>query len=494
MSLRIALVSALVCVLGCGDAPKSAPPLREPQLRGVIEGFYGPPYTPEDRAWLFEALPAHGFSTYFYGPKQDPYHRAQWREPYPEETLAHFAELTARGREIGVRFVFTLSPGLSFDPSGDDPGRVRDKLDALFDRGVRDFCLFFDDLLPNSPGADPEVQIDLLRAMRRHLRARDPNVTLCFTPPYYFGTAEALATDAEQTAPLPLPTPSSVHYEAYRALPSDIAIFWTGTGVFSSALASETVTAYRAFVERPVFLWDNFPVNDTLVANELFLGPYASRTPALGHIADGVVLNLAKQPRASLIAVVTASLLLEQGEAYDPDVALAEAITEIGGTAAPHLTRLAEHCAGHPLIADAGEAVRLSALTSAFASAPSATTLAPLRDELVALTEVRAGLEAGLTDGRLYAELEPFATKLDALARAALLAADAYTLRAMGGAPDLVALDAAIGAARGLPMIVGANTDLPGWLVEILGDTDPEPHSDVWEDLFDVLRAATLAL
>jgi hypothetical protein len=191
--------------------------------------------------------------------------------------------------------------------------------------------------------------------------------------------------------------------------------------------------------------------------------------------------------------VQTCAAALSSGEGYDAAVAQSAAIASLGGAAAPHLMRLAEHCAGHPLIADAGEAVRLRALTQAFAAAQDETTYGALRAELDALAGTLAGLEAGLPDARLLAELLPFAEKLDALARAALLALDAYALADTGGSPDLDALDATIGSARGLPEVVGANTDIPPWLVQILGDTDPEPHTDVWEELFATIRAATLA-
>ena len=57
----------------------------EPSLpvRGVIEGFYGPPYTFDQRRDLFRFLAEADLNTYVYAPKLDPYHRDRWREPYP---------------------------------------------------------------------------------------------------------------------------------------------------------------------------------------------------------------------------------------------------------------------------------------------------------------------------------------------------------------------------------------------------------------------------
>src|SRR5258706_10868738 len=43
--------------------------------RGIIEGFYGPPYSHADRLWLIDKLGAWGLNRYVYAPKDDPLHR-----------------------------------------------------------------------------------------------------------------------------------------------------------------------------------------------------------------------------------------------------------------------------------------------------------------------------------------------------------------------------------------------------------------------------------
>ena len=50
--------------------------------RGVIEGYYGAPYTHADRLWLLERMGAWGMNRYVYAPKDDPFHRARWRSEY----------------------------------------------------------------------------------------------------------------------------------------------------------------------------------------------------------------------------------------------------------------------------------------------------------------------------------------------------------------------------------------------------------------------------
>lgn len=81
-------------------------------LRGTIEGFYGPPWSHAERLAHLEFCAQAGFTTYVYAPKDDPYHRARWRDPYPPVELARIAELSATASELGVRLIYALHPAL----------------------------------------------------------------------------------------------------------------------------------------------------------------------------------------------------------------------------------------------------------------------------------------------------------------------------------------------------------------------------------------------
>ena len=146
------VVAAIVLCVGCGDGGHGGSTPAERGMNGMIESFYGPPYTFEARLDLLRFLPRAGLDAYLYAPKNDPYHRDRWREPYPPDWMAHFEELARTGRELGVRFVFALSPGAAFDPDAGDFAAVHGKLEAMFAVGVRDFCVLFDDLSPASRG------------------------------------------------------------------------------------------------------------------------------------------------------------------------------------------------------------------------------------------------------------------------------------------------------------------------------------------------------
>ncbi len=62
-----------------------------------------------------------GLTTYFYAPKDDPYHRERWREPYPAPQFEQLEELVQTAQENGVTFYYAISPGGSmvYADSGD---------------------------------------------------------------------------------------------------------------------------------------------------------------------------------------------------------------------------------------------------------------------------------------------------------------------------------------------------------------------------------------
>ncbi|HET8602127.1 MAG TPA: beta-N-acetylglucosaminidase domain-containing protein, partial [Segeticoccus sp.] len=75
-------------------------------LRGVIEGFYGTPWSHDERLDLIRFCADEGFDTWVHAPKDDPYHRAKWDEPYPDDELARLGELAAEARRVDVEFAY----------------------------------------------------------------------------------------------------------------------------------------------------------------------------------------------------------------------------------------------------------------------------------------------------------------------------------------------------------------------------------------------------
>ena len=53
-------------------------------LAGVIEGFYGQPWSMAERVELVGWMSMWWLNTYLYAPKDDLKHRILWREPYSQ--------------------------------------------------------------------------------------------------------------------------------------------------------------------------------------------------------------------------------------------------------------------------------------------------------------------------------------------------------------------------------------------------------------------------
>jgi len=222
-------------------------------LRGVIEGFYGPPWSHDARLAMIDFLADRAMNAYVYAPKSDPRHRDRWRDPYGPEEAAQLAELAGRCRARGVRFGFALSPGLDVR-YGDaaDRDALLAKLAPLLARGVDWVVLALDDI-PNRPGLAVE-QVGLVRWLVDQVPAR---VTL--VPTEYVGTA-----------------PTDYLSELASGLPPAVDVMWTGPTVCSPGIDAPDAEAWRAAVgDHPLLLWDNYPVNDAVMEAELHLGPTA---------------------------------------------------------------------------------------------------------------------------------------------------------------------------------------------------------------------------
>jgi len=260
-------------------------------FRGLIEGFYGPPWSWEARAEIMRWCHERGMTHYLYAPKDDPLHRERWRELYPAETLGSFEVLVAeRTLDVG----FAISPGLSIDyGAADDRVALAAKCDQLVERGVRLVCLALDDI-PMQPGLGP-AHAELTVWLRDHLGDR---ADLVLVPTEYTGVA------------------SSTYLDALAAgVPEDVPIAWTGVTVVCDSISADDARARAAALggRRP-FLWDNYPVNDAIMRDRLFLGPLRGRHTDLGPECSGYLANPMVEPMSSKPALASIASYL-RGEA-----------------------------------------------------------------------------------------------------------------------------------------------------------------------------------
>ena len=136
--------------------------------RGVVEGFYGPPWTHQDRIDILRFEGAHGMNVYYYAPKDDPYHRKLWRDPYPPEAQQRLSELVEAANRNFVDFCFAISPGLTMAYSSDlDFQVLTNKLESVGKLGVSCFALFLDDVPQDLQ--DPQDQAQFKTLAQAHI-------------------------------------------------------------------------------------------------------------------------------------------------------------------------------------------------------------------------------------------------------------------------------------------------------------------------------------
>ena len=261
--------------------------MNEPFISGVIEGFYGAPWSRADRFTLFEWMANWGLNTYMYAPKDDLKHRAVWRQPYSAEEGEELRELISACRVRGLQFYYSISPGLDIRYSSQaDVNAVKGRLEQMRSLGCENFCLLFDDIPDRIDPVDlarwgslASAQCSLANEIFRWLRQRLPSARLFFCPTSYCGRmSERLHGGAEYLATVG------------RELLSPIQVFWTGPEIISEHITVDHIADVHTVLRRKPLIWDNLHAND-YDGRRFFCGPYAGRTPGLKNAVSGVLLN-----------------------------------------------------------------------------------------------------------------------------------------------------------------------------------------------------------
>ncbi|QGV82395.1 hyaluronidase [Streptomyces ficellus] len=286
-------------------------------LRGTVEGFYGTPWSHAERLDQMDFYGDVKANTYVYAPKDDPYHRGRWREPYPGDKLAELGELVRRATANHVRFTFAVSPGESICyADGRDRTALRTKLKALYDLGTRAFSIPLDDIdhtrwncdldrsVYGPPGraAAAAAQADLLNDVQRTFVAAHAGTEPLQMVPTEYG-------DLADTA----------YKRTLRAaLDPAVVVMWTGTDVVPPRITVAEADRASALFGRKVLVWDNYPVNDFgNTTGRLLFAPYDKRQPGLARHLSGIVANPMNQPHASKVAVFGVADFTWNDTAYD---------------------------------------------------------------------------------------------------------------------------------------------------------------------------------
>ncbi|WP_405406834.1 beta-N-acetylglucosaminidase domain-containing protein [Streptomyces sp. NBC_01104] len=297
-------------------------------LRGVIEGFYGTPWSHEARLDQLDYYGEHKMNIYVYSPKDDAYLREKWRDPYPAEQLAQIKELADESVEQHVDFTYALSPGLSVCYSSDeDAEALVAKFQTIWDIGVRTFAVPLDDISytdwncdadkakwGTGGGAAGAAQAYLLNRVNKEFIATHPGAEpLQMVPTEYYDV-----------------TPSPYKTALSQQLDPDVVVEWTGVGVVAPTMTVAQADAAREVFGHPILTWDNYPVND-YATDRLLLGPFNGREKGLPGRLAGITANPMIQPYASKLSLYTVADYAWNDAAYDPRTSWGRGLKEYAG-------------------------------------------------------------------------------------------------------------------------------------------------------------------
>ncbi|MFC9791594.1 beta-N-acetylglucosaminidase domain-containing protein [Streptomyces sp. NPDC127584] len=408
--------------------------------RGIVEGFYGTPWTTAQRLAQIDFLGRTKQNRYLYAPGDDPYRTAQWREHYPAEQQAGFRALAERARAHHVTLGWAVAPAqaMCLSSRGDLAALTR-KVDAMWELGVRSFQLQFQDssydewhcdrdadAFGRGPEAAAAAHARVANTVARHLAERHPDAEpLTVMPTEYFqdGTTAYRGRLGEE-------------------LDAEVRVAWTGVGVVPRSITGGELARTRGALGHPLVTMDNYPVND-YAQDRLFLGPARGREPAVAAGSAAFLALAMEQPAASRVPLFTTADYAWNPRGYRPGESWRAAVDDLAGPA-PAAREALRALAGNgasSVLDPAAESAYLKPLLAAFWASRTRADAGASPGREKATRELRAAFTvmreapkrlAGTAGGALDDETGPWLRQLSRYGRAGETAVDMLVAQESG--------------------------------------------------------------
>ena len=214
-------------------------------LTGYIEGYYGVELSWKERNSIISKLHEVGCNTYFYCPKEDPYHRVNWKDDYPVGWIEDFREFKSNADRVGIDIIFGISPGASLDLK--DFEYLERKIDIFKELSIKNFCILFDDI------PKEKEQFSLHRRVLELCLEKFPNIKLSCVPSQYCKNMVEKSNNDYLTE--------------LDKVDTSIPFFWTGNQVITSNYSNNNIDSWKALFreDRDLIIWDNTFANDYCV-------------------------------------------------------------------------------------------------------------------------------------------------------------------------------------------------------------------------------------
>lgn len=312
-------------------------------IRGFIEGYYGNPWSNEDRMSLMEFGGDFKMTSYIFAPKNDPYHTSKWRELYPDGEIKEIKKMVEVGNASKCRFVWTAHPFMGGFNSSDVDGEVAsllNKFEQLYSVGVRQFGVLGDDV----GSLNRDIVIQVMTAVSNWAKEKGDVYDSVFCPAGYNHAWQGDYSELND-------------YD--KNFPDNIQIFWTGEAV-CQPVEQKTLDHFRNQnatngQRRSPLFWLNWPVNDINGAR-LMMGKGSLLHTDI-HVEDlaGVVTNPMQEAEASKVAIFAVADYAWNVKDFDDDQSWADSFDYIDENAADELHTLAKHMSnpqpnGHGLV------------------------------------------------------------------------------------------------------------------------------------------------
>lgn len=252
--------------------------------RGIIEGYYGVPYSAEVTKDLFRFMARYKLNTYMYGAKSDPYHSQRWADPYPTDitdeqkrigylTQDMLRDLTSVAHATKVNFIWAIHPGTAFTDANDGEvlGRIMHKFGDMHALGVRQFGVFVDDVGVPDDDATLRLGADRLTELQRRIDERwnrqGALPTDTVKPLHYVPQLYAFSwVSAEQARRF---------FGSLSSVPEKVRIYITGAAVWTVPNSADLATV-REWLGHDTSWWWNYPCNDNDVTKLFTMDTYAN--------------------------------------------------------------------------------------------------------------------------------------------------------------------------------------------------------------------------
>lgn len=387
------------------------------KIRGFIEGYYGIPWSNEDRMELMKFGGDFKMTSYIFAPKDDPYHKEKWREEYPADELAKLKKMVEVGNASKCRFVWTAHPFMGgFDRNNADAeiDRLIAKFEHLYnDAGIRQFGVLGDDVggLPRS------IVIKMMTKVSEWAKSKGDVYDTVFCPGGYNHAWQGDYSELNE-------------YD--EGFPKDVQIFWTGEAV-CQPIEQKTLEHFRNQnsnhhgKRRAPLFWLNWPVND-INHSRMIMGHATKMLQTDINTEDlaGAVTNPMQESEPSKVAIFQLADYSWNVKGYTGKKSWEDSFKYIEPNASDELHTLAKHMSnpepnGHGLVMPESEelAPKLAAFKEELKQAKIDVSKAnELIDEFEVIIAACDDLHTKSKNDELKKDLKPFTDSLKDLCNA----------------------------------------------------------------------------